>query len=426
MLLYRFLTFLLAPFIILYALRNPKLKVGLSERLGKFNSQMLQAFQDSRKGRLIWLHGVSVGEIKLILAILPHLRESLRDFDFLLTTTTENGMRVLRENEQMENVFVSYFPLGDIPFAINRFLQTFKPKMFISAEAEAWPNLLHSLKRSKAKTILVNARLFLEKKSALMKKIYAFSYRNFDKILCQHEKAKSAFSSLNIPEEKLFVTGNIKHQSTLDPWTPAMIAELREKLGWKKSLVITAGSTHRADEEVILGAFDRIKVKNERAVLALVPRHPERAKEVLAFARSMFFKAQRYSYFNEVFRPLSVLIVDEMGALPNFYQIADIVILGGTFDRNVGGHNIIEPVSLKKPIVIGPYVDSIRNEVETLRKDALIIEVGDEEGLERALGKLLESESERKRLGQSAYDALIGKSKPIEETVAKIVNEALS
>ncbi len=412
---------MLSPLIIHHAGRHPKLRVGLPERLGRFSDEKQTKLRALRKSkRIIWLHGVSVGEVKAVMTLLPLLKERLRNCGFFITTTTTTGMSVLSTLAEDESVVISYFPLGDLANAVGRFLRLVEPKVFVSAEAEAWPYLLARLRKLGAKTLLVNARLYLDKKPYWKKRVYSLIYKDFDRILCQNEGALARFKSIGIPNEKLMVTGNIKHQANLERWTPAKLAEFREKLGWKRSIVITAGSTHESDERIILSAFEKIKVGNEKPVLALVPRHPERGREVLQLTREMYFKAQRYSYYNEVFRPLSVLIVDEMGTLPNFYQIADIVILGGTFDPRVGGHNIVEPVSLEKPIIVGPNVDSIASEVKILREKDALIQAGNEEELKGALLELINDEGKRIALGKSAYSALIGTEKPIDATVEEI------
>ena len=427
LILYRLLIFLLSPVTILYALYNPRLRIGLRQRLGLFQKEVKEALELAKEKPKVWFHGVSVGEVKLLIPLAKALKEKMPNFAFFFTTTTETGMKILREFSQDTEAVVSYFPLADIPFSVNRFVKAVKPKVFVSAEAEAWPNLLWALKRAGAKLCLVNARLYLKNKRRYLWKIYSWLYRPFDKILCQHSEALSAFRQIAVEESKLKVTGNLKFTVNIEPWPDGKVKEFREKFGWRKSFIFVAGSTHKGEEEQLLSAFEKIKVENENAVMALVPRHPERGKEVLQLARKMYFKAQRYTYYNEVFRPLSVLVVDEMGLLPSFYQIADVVILGGTFDEKVGGHNIYEPAFLRKPIILGPYVDSIKKEVEALKEKDAVIQVRNEAELEEALRLLFKSEEKRKSLGEKAFETLFSEQSALQQTaeeVAKLAGKA--
>lgn len=422
-LLYRLLLIALSPLIILWARRHPALRQGLRERLGIFDTSKLEKLKTLVKREIIWLHGVSVGETKVVLGLLDSLRQRVENISFLVTTTTPTGMQILRSYEEREDVLISYFPLLDIPFATGRFLKLFKPRAFLAVEAEAWPNLLYALGSIGASRILVNARLYLGGKSSLVRSFYSRVYRFFDKILCQNETALKAFLAIGIPSERLQVTGNIKHQQSVEKWTPAKTLEFKEKFGWRKAFVIVAGSTHPKEEPIVLSAFEKIKLQNENAVLALVPRHPERGKEVLQLARKLYFKAQRFTYYNEVFRPLSVLVVDEMGLLPSFYQIADVVILGGTFDEKVGGHNIVEPISLKKPVIVGPYVDAIAQEVETLAKNSALLNARDEDELFQVLSELMRDVPRRNAIAEAGFNAIFSQASSIDETVGAIVQQ---
>ncbi len=253
--------------------------------------------------------------------------------------------------------------------------------------------------------------------------MYGWLYRGFDKIFCQSPAHLTAFEKIGVKKEKLRVSGNIKHEKGLEIWESERIQKFKEKFGWKKEFVITAASTHSGEEELILKAFEKLKLNEKSVVLALVPRHPERGKEVLELARRLYFKAQRLTYYNQIFRPLSVLVVDVMGVLPDFYQIADIVILGGTF-AEIGGHNIFEPASLKKAIIVGPHTDSISEEVELLKQNSGLLQIqSDAEALYFALEKLFHDESERKRFGEQAYSTLAKKTSPAESIVSEISAE---
>jgi len=421
-LLYNLLLILLSPAILLWARGNPRLREGLPERLGQWSREK-RAVLGELSGRCIWLHGVSVGEVKLLFPLIRELKNRLPEVPLFLTTTTESGHRLLQDFAAKEGIATSHFPLADFPWAVNRFVSLLRPRVFIAGEAEAWPNLLATLGRTGTRRMLVNARLYLEGKPAWRRWLYRWLYRGFDRICCQHKRAADAFARIGVASDRLVVTGNMKSDMSIPPWGAERVVRLKERFSWQKQCVITAGSTHQGEDELVLSAFARVRLTHPDWVLALVPRHPERGNEVLRLAREMHFNAQCLSCHNRLAFPLSVLIVDEMGVLVDYYQISDVVILGGTFSSRIGGHNIVEPALLGKPVIVGPYVDSIASEVERLaRRDGVVCAKGGEE-LSAALMTLVNNASRRREVGsqgKAVFAELLG---PVARTAEIVASE---
>lgn len=421
-LLYNLLLVLLYPLILLWARSNPRLREGLSERLGRWVPGKREALKDLA-GRCIWLHGVSVGEVRLLFPLIYELRRHHPELPLFITTTTETGHEVLDHFAQAERVATSYFPLADLPWVLARFVSLVRPRMFIAAEAEVWPNLLAVLGARGVRRVLVNARLYLEKKPLWRVQVYRWLYRGFDRICCQHRRAADAFARIGVPPQRLTTTGNIKSDVSITPWDAERVARFKGRFAWSKHLVITAGSTHPGEDELILSAFERVKLAHPEWVLSVVPRHPHRGKEVLELTRRMYLSSQRLSGFNRLAFPLSVLVVDEMGVLADFYQIAEVVILGGTFNPDIGGHNIVEPASLGKPIIVGPYIDSIADEVSKLVQSDAVVPVKDGSELAAALVALVEDSSRRQTLGERAQTVFAGTVGAVAKTAEVIASE---
>jgi len=374
-LLYVLLLTVLSPLIYSYAALSPKLRTGLRERLGMWPAQYRLR---QIAGQAIWLHGVSAGEAKLLEPLIRGIRQRLPGMRFFLTTITSAGRQVLDQFSADNGIVSSYFPLGDLPWIVRRFVRTVRPLLFVSTEAEAWPNLLAELKRAGVKSLLVNARVYPAGKPRWRLALTKELLRDFERILCQSAAFAHAFASIGVPPEKLLVSGNIKSDAALEVWPQARTEEFKSQLGWEGRPVLTAGSTHPQEEELILQAFSCLRIQDPRWVLALTPRHPERRKEVAALVEKHGLSCALLSS-KQTFPGMEVLVVDKMGVLMDFYRIADLVILGGTFSERIGGHNILEPASLARPVIVGPHTDSIREQVTRLRQEEGFVETSQEQ-----------------------------------------------
>jgi len=397
-LLYNVLLVLLSPLVYLVANMNLKLRQGMPERLGRWPKP-----ERIRKpeGVNIWLHSVSVGEVKLLQPLISALRERLPDATFFTTTITPSGRKVLdRIALDQEDVTVSYFPLADLPWVIARFLNAVKPLVYIATEAEAWPNLQAQLKRRGVKSLLVNARLYSSRKPAWKLKLTRMLLQDFSRIVCQSQEFADAFARIGVPREKLIVCGNIKSDIAPEAWPETQAERFKSQFGWTRKRVVTAGSTHPGEEETVLDAFQQLRAVDPGWVLALTPRHPERGEEVMALAAKLNLTAKLLSRKDECETP-DVVVVDKIGVLLDYYRIADVVILGGTFNPRIGGHNILEPAHLAKPVIIGPHIDSIVEHVACLRDADGVVEVAPGE-LPRALNSLATDEEGRLQLGACA------------------------
>lgn len=104
----------------------------------------------------------------------------------------------------------------------------------------------------------------------------------------------------------------------------------------------------------------------------LVPRHLERIKKVEDEILKLFPR-ESYSLLSdfEVWKNLKkteIVIVDKMGVLTDFYQMADFVFVGGTL-VNIGGHSILEPLFYGRKPIIGKYfqnIEEIVNDAKSL------------------------------------------------------------
>ncbi|MFB6259146.1 MAG: glycosyltransferase, partial [Thiohalorhabdaceae bacterium] len=71
-----------------------------------------------------------------------------------------------------------------------------------------------------------------------------------------------------------------------------------------------------------------------------------------------------------------------------------------------GGHNLLEPAALGRPVVTGPHTENFAEEAAALRAAGGLVEVADAEGLSQTFTELLAATDRRHRLGEAARKAV--------------------
>tara|TARA_B110000003_G_scaffold13878_1_gene13718 strand:- start:653 stop:1363 length:711 start_codon:yes stop_codon:yes gene_type:complete len=228
-----------------------------------------------------------------------------------------------------------------------------------------------------------------------------------DFIFVQAPQHRERFIHLGVKKEKIDVAGSVKFDAPgLNP----------QNLGLP-SFVLGA-STHAGEEEIMLKAFQKISIKHTHK-LFICPRHPERAREVLALANKMNFKAQLYSQLG--LEQYEVCIIDSIGLLPDFYQGADLAFVGGSLVPR-GGHNLIEPAVLGTPIIIGKHTFNFEEITADFIKEGACLLVHDENELYLAMESILKDEKVRSGLKENAKDVVALNQGSTDTQVSYILN----
>ncbi len=334
-------------------------------RLGYFE---LGGYNPRAPGLKVLVNAVSAGEVVAIAPFIRELKLAQPDAQVVLLTTTESGQTMARGKLGGEVDLLAYFPLIDLPFVARRYLDYLAPDLYITTESELWPNIMHRCQRRGIPVALVNARLYLHNKGGWRGRVVRRLYDFIDLIVCQDEKHRDNFLKFGLPHGRLSVSGNTKFDFALPEWSAAQLAATRKHYGTAGCLVITAGSTHPGEEELLLDALRATRSAHddgEPPRLILAPRHIERAGDTATLARERGYTAVTLSDYMPG-ASWDVLVVDRYGVLTDMYRLADIVVMGGTFHPKVGGHNILEATALGKPVIIGPHTYSITAQVELL------------------------------------------------------------
>ena len=336
----------------------------IKERLVLYNSK--------EKG-FLWFHCASVGELNLAKPLIEHFS---KNYKILITVFSPRG----KDYAKKLYPFAVIKPLPfDFSFSVKRFLKNFQPEALIIVEGELWYNLIKEASKQ-IPVISVNTRI--SPKSFKLYRRLSFLYKKtlnrFALFLVRSEKDLYFLKHLIKDEKKAVLCGDLKVVSS---------GEVKEIfLDKKGKKVIVAGSTHSPEEEILLDVFKNIKKDFPESVLIIAPRHLERIEDIENSVKrhgfSYSFRTKTDKLYTDVY------IVDTIGELSGIYRYADVVFIGGTF-APVGGHNILEPVFFKKPVVIGPNYQKIEDMYDFLKKRNAVSSVNSKEELERFIKKVL-------------------------------------
>ena len=387
------------PYWLMQRLRHGKYRAGLSERLGRIPQRLIS--QPARP--IIWVHGVSVGEVLAVSGLVVELKRRFPDHRIVVSTTTDTGQKLARTRFGAENVF--YLPL-DFAFAIRPYLRLFRPELIVIAETELWPNFLRLGKASGARITIVNARISDRSwpRYRRFQPLLARVLRQVDLFLTQTEEDARRLRQIGAPQERIQVTGNLKFDVPA-PLAPPIIAGLRAAFQQAEAgPVIVCGSTVEGEERLLLQAFVNILASHPRAVLILAPRHPERFSEVANLLGQLGIRFWRRSLWSGDPIIAGVLLIDSIGELAALYSLADVAFVGGSLVPH-GGHNIIEPALHGVPIVVGNHTENFRDIVNLFQSRDAVRVVGPAE-LPLAFMELISNPAERIALGRRAAETL--------------------
>ena len=366
---YNILRYFLYGIIFVVSIFNRKLRIFFSKRLKQDFSK--RKFSNN-KNEAILIHMSSVGEFNLSRELIDRL--ILKGENVILSIMTDTGKAATEKvYGNNENVTIFYFPLDDYVCLANLF-KTYKIKKTVIIETEIWPNL-YSVASEKSELYIINGRL-TEKKMKSYLKIKGFIKKllnKAEKIMVQSDEDRKRYVSLGLTDEKVKVYKNLKYSIKYEKISEEAEDKYIENNIQKDKKIIVCGSTRPGEEKIWLEVFKEINEEKEYQ-LVLVPRHLDRIDEVINEIHQVFTEGENskisYSLMSED-KKTDILVVDKMGVLRDFYQLADFVFVGGTL-VDIGGHSILEPLYYGKKPIIGNYYQNIAEIVEEAKKMSFI------------------------------------------------------
>ncbi|EKD72753.1 MAG: hypothetical protein ACD_45C00597G0003 [uncultured bacterium] len=397
--LYSVLFYLAMPFIFLRLLwrsrRNPLYRKRLRERLG---------FCPHRLHQCIWVHAVSLGETIAAVPLIKALKTAYPGIPILVTNMTLTGS--LRVQAALgDSVLHAYIPY-DLPDAVARFIDRVNPNIVVIMETELWPNLFAACKKRAIPLIVTNARMSAQSAKGYQR-ITSLVHDMFTAITMlavQAEPDAARFVELGMPRERISVTGNLKFDLEISPDVAVKGEVLRERLGQKR-LIWVAASTHSGEDEMMLAAHRIVQANIPHALLILVPRHPERFDSVASMIVEHGFKLLRHSQAVQCSSDITVYLGDTMGEMMLMYAASDVACVAGSFVP-VGGHNIIEPAALHKPVMTGPYLFNFAEISQLMLAANGMVKVDNTEQLAQAVIQFFADEKYRQQVGNNAFSVV--------------------
>ncbi len=386
------LTVVLSPYILFKLVTVPKYRGGITQKLGRVRKGVRKLLKDG--SRPIWVHAVSVGEVMAAHPLIRDLRRKYPGRRLILSTVTVTGNLTARQRvPEADAVF--YFPF-DYPWTVRRVISKINPAIVLIAETELWPNFFRELKRQGIPSALINGRISPRSYGNYRKfsRFFGRVFENVSLFCMQTDEDAARIRDIGADPAKVMVTGNLKFDQKIPvlSQSPVAIAPGRK--------VITAGSTHRGEETILLDTLTRLRRRHPDLVLIIAPRHPERFDEVEGLITSAGFECQRRTRLRGKVR--DVLLLDTIGELRSFYGLCDIAFIGGSLVK-VGGHNLLEPAAMKKPVIFSRYMFNFKEISEAIVNSGGGLMVKDKEDLYHQLDNLLDDKQKADAMGLQAF-----------------------
>jgi 3-deoxy-D-manno-octulosonic-acid transferase len=370
--------YLIVPFVLLRlywrGAKTPEHRQRWHERFALYRQTYPQG--------VIWFHAVSVGEVEALFPLVKAIQNQHPDSPILITTMTPTGSARVKAvlGNAVAHVYVPY----DLPDAVYRFMQCFKPILAVMIETEIWPNLFNYCGKNAIPLYIVNARIAArsvanyQKMSALIHPALA----KVQLIATQTEDDAERFIAIGGIKDKVKNLGNIKFDVEIPQITIDQGIQLKADL-FNGRFVWLIASTHKEEEAIFLELYPLIKAKIPELLLVIVPRHQQRFVEVKKLCEAQFATVTRTS--NAVMNTQTdIYVVDTIGELKMFYATADIAFVGGSMVA-AGGHNILEAAAVGVPVLFGSFMTNFKEIAEGVLKQQAAIQCQTKEDVVQAV-----------------------------------------
>ncbi|MHC4077018.1 MAG: 3-deoxy-D-manno-octulosonic acid transferase [Planctomycetota bacterium] len=373
--------------------------------------------------QVIWIHGVSVGEIKTAGNLVQRLGERYPDVELVISATTPTGYKLARELYPGQRVI--FYPY-DFAFCPRLALSRVRPACVLIMEREIWPNFLWGAFRRNIAMAIVNGRISEHSARGYKSVRGLLPHIDLIDMYCvQDEEYAQRLRELGVNPATIRVTGNMKYDNVKLKEPSRLSAHLRSWLSPDGRLVIVCGSTHAPEEIWLCQAVRRVEQRlGARVRVVLVPRHPERTSNVVDGLKgsglcSALWSRQDAERLTELSND-AILVVDTIGHLENFYGACDVAFVGGSLIPH-GGQNMLEPAALGKAVLFGPHVHNFRMDVHQLLRADAARQASGLEDLDQKLEELLVDRELRSGLGERAVALIRRNQGSTDRTLEELV-----
>jgi 3-deoxy-D-manno-octulosonic-acid transferase len=399
--------FVTGPFFLFKLWRRGKILPHFGQRFGLYAKDVRERL---KPGCDLWIHAVSVGEVKIARVLIRSLREVKPDLRIVISATTGTGFNVAKSLLEDERTSIIYNPI-DFLWSVVAAYKLIQPKRLVLVESEIWPNYLWCARRRHVPIYLVNARLSdrSEERYRRMRWLLRPLLNEISLVFAQDQFDVTRLTQAGFAPETIFDLGSLKYDvAVVDTNTEKDISVWWDRAGWTSGQqVLLGGSTHPGEEEVLARIFLELREKWPNLRLVLAPRHAERGAAIKDLCDRMGLRALTRTQLATATEPMSngstpdVLVVNSTGELSSLYKRATIAFVGKSL-RGQGGQNFIEAASGGTAIVVGPNMQNFKVITREFLSQQAIVQVFDEFELAQRLKVLFGSDELRRELGSRA------------------------
>ena len=405
---YRFLIniiFLLSPIILIIRLIKKK------EDFFRFKEKFCFFSKERGKGKLIWFHGASVGELQSIIPLLEKLENEIKINKILITSNTLSSSKIVQKLK-FKKIIHQFFPI-DTNFFSAKFIEYWNPSSAVFIDSEIWPNMIVNLKKKKIPITVLNGRITNKtyKRWKMLPTFSQYIFSQIDKCLPASKDSKYFLKKLGVRNIKFI--GNLKFSQSENE-------KIKINNDLKKFLILRktwcASSTHYSEEKFCGLIHKELKKKYKNLLTIIIPRHVERTQEIQNELQKLNLKTQTHEPQNKINKDIDVYIVNSYGKTKSFYRICKDVFLGGSL-INHGGQNPLEATRYGCNILHGPSVENFKEIYEFLKRNKISTEIRNQRMAIKNLDKLLMKKNNSKKIQHKLN--LIGK-KILQKTYKEI------
>jgi 3-deoxy-D-manno-octulosonic-acid transferase len=426
-LLYLVLVLAMPWFLITGVLRG-KYLANFPERMGRFRG--------AADAHDLWIHAVSVGEAIAARPVVAEIQKQRPGTSIVFTTTTITGQAQARR--LFPDATVTYFPF-DFAFAVRRFLEHHRPRVFATMETEIWPNVTRLARARGTRMLLANGRISDRSfpRYRAFRAIVRSVLNKYDRILTREETDRERFVAIGAPEEIVEVSGNVKFDYEPDSSPLEIAPQIEALIGERKVLIL--GSTMEGEDEALLPELERFLAEHN-AFVVIAPRKPERFELVAGLLATSAFRFLRRSEINGSSGPRSIgssgveargteeprnrgtdiLLLDTIGELAKMYRYATAAFIGGTLVP-IGGHNPIEPAAAGVPVCFGPSMSNFREIAQLFLREQAAAEVRDAAEVIDFASRMFDDAFLQRTWGERARRTVLQNRGASERTARRIV-----
>lgn len=379
------------------------------------------SYRQTKPGRTLWLHAVSVGEVNAAAPLVDALRRARPDLRLLVTTITPTGSARVEAlwKGAVDHVYLPY----DLPGAVSRFLRHHTPHAALIMETELWPNLLFACRDRGIPVFIVNGRLSERSLRGyrVLAPLVSRVVRTLRAIGAQSAADGERFVRLGALPEQVVDTGNLKFDVAVPDDLGAFATRCHAMRTRRPTWI--AASTHEDEEVAVVQMHRALRSRHPDLLLLWAPRHPERFRHAADIARSAGFQVSTRSRAQWPQVGDDVFVVDTLGELVSFYACADVGFVGGSLQA-IGGHNLLEPAATGTAIVTGPHLHNFA-EIARRLTDADAMRIGDD--MQAVIGHIdaLLADADVREQMSSAAHALVATGRGAVSRTLALISPAL-